>query len=111
MTYKEFIIITGWSEVYMTYEDYTNYIEPVYNDSDLDKHIFCKALYKCHEKCVYTPVNMAISAHSIEEKEAYLNGNTYIMSDVEALHESLRQTWLKALASKVFQREYKLRRV
>lgn len=109
MTYNEFIMITEWSEEYMTYEDYTNYIEPVYNDSDLDKHIFCKALYKCHERCVYTPVNMAISAHTIEEKEAYLNG--YVMSDVEALHESLKQTWLRALANKVFQREYKLRRV
>lgn len=108
MTYTEFITITGWSEEYMTYDDYTNDIEPYYNDSNEDKHKWCKALYKAHEKCVNTPVETAISAHTIAEKEAFISGDTDAFADVDTLQGILKRNFLSALHSRVFRNRYKL---
>lgn len=108
MMYNEFIALTGWSEDYMTYEDYSNYIEEAYNKSQLDKKTWCKALYKAYRKCVYTPVNMAISAHITEEKEDYVfNKNEAVMDDVKALEMTLKDAFLRAVKNSItFRKEY-----
>lgn len=108
MLYREFIDITGWSEDYMTYEDYTNYIEPIYNKSDKDKHVWCKALYKAHTKCVNTAVDMAISALCVEDKIAYIEGDTTKVEDITALHYKLKGIFLKALQSSIFRNNNKI---
>lgn len=108
MTYTEFITITNWSESYMTYEDYIDYIEPWYNESNEDKHKWCKALYKAHMECVNTPIETAISAHTIAEKEAFINGDTDAFEDVSTLQATLKKNFLNALYSKVFRNRYNL---
>lgn len=110
MLYGEFITITGYDENYITWIDYNDYIEPAYNESNQDKHKWCKALCKAHDKCVNTPVNMAIAAKTTAEKEAYICGDTTIMNDVTGLHMTLKDTFLKALRSKIFVTEHKLGR-
>lgn len=111
MMYNEFIDLTGYEENYITYKDYTENIEPVYMESDLDKKQFCKAFCKAHDKCVNTAVNMAISAKTLEEKWDYaLCGKEEIMADVHRLHEQLKEIFLKALHSNIFIDQCKLRR-
>ena len=98
MMYNEFIALTGWSEDYMTYEDYTEYLEQAYNKSQLDKRTWCNRLYRAYDRCVYTPVNMAISAHITEDKEDYVfNKNEAVMTDVKAIEMTLKQTFLRAV--------------
>lgn len=108
MMYNEFITITGWDEGYMTYEDYTEYLEQAYNNSNEDKHKWCKALYKAYTKCVYTPVNMAISAHITKDKEDYVfNKNEAVMDDVKALEMTLKDAFLRAVKNSItFRKEY-----
>lgn len=108
MTYNEFITITGWTEEYMTYSDYADYIEPAYNDSNEDKHKWCKALYKAHNECVNTPIETAISAHTIAEKTAFINGDTDAFADVDVLQGILKTNFINALHSKVFRNRYNL---
>lgn len=108
MMYSEFITITGWTEEYMTYEDYTNSIELYYNDSEQDKHKWCKALYKAHNILVNEPVEAAISAHTTAEKEAFIGGDTDVFKDVAELHTFLKKNFLNALHSRVFRSRYKL---
>lgn len=108
MTYTEFITITGWTESYMTYEDYTDHIGPAYNDSTKDKHKWCDALYKAHMECVNTPIETAISAHTIAEKEAFISGDTEVFMDVNTLQTTLKKNFLNALHSKVFRNRFKL---
>ena len=111
MMYNEFIALTGWSEDYMTYEDYTNYIEEAYNKSQLDKRTWCNRFYRAYDRCVYTPVNMAISAKVTIEKEDYVfNGNEAVMTDVMALEMQLKDIFLKAVKnSYAFRMEYNIK--
>lgn len=108
MLYKEIIDITGWSEDYMTYEDYNKYLEPAYMMSGLDKKTWCNRLYKAYIKCVYTPVNMAISAHITKDKEDYVfNKNEAVMDDVKALEMTLKDAFLRAVKNSItFRKEY-----
>lgn len=101
MMYSEFITITGWDESYMTYNDYTEWLEQAYNDSRLDKYKWCRNLYKAYTKYVYTPTEMAISAKMTEDKVDYINGNADIMNDVKALEMTLKATFLKAVKNSI----------
>lgn len=97
MMYSEFIERTGFNESYVTFEDYTKYIEPVYMDYTQDnKDKFCKKYYKLHTAYVYNGVDMLIAAKSIEEKENYINGNTDF-TDIEAIHAKMKLGFLKSL--------------
>ena len=107
MLYKEIIDITGWDESYITYEDYTKYLEPAYMMSGLDKKTWCNRLYKAYKKCVYTPVDMAISAKVTAEKEDYVfNKNEAVMNDVKALEMTLKDAFLRAVGNITFRKEY-----
>ena len=44
MMYSEFIEISGKSEKYITYPEYTTYIEPIYMQSEMNKQDFVKLL-------------------------------------------------------------------
>lgn len=98
MMYREFIERTGYDERYMTYDDYANYIEPVYANGDDDKNKFCKKFVKQHSKYVYTAVELMISSKTTEEQVDYaFNNNDNIMADVEKAHNMLKKGFLKKL--------------
>lgn len=97
MMYSEFIERTGFNERYITYDDYTTYIEPVYMNFNDDKNKFCKKFYKLYEKNVYSAVDLMIAGKSIEEKEAYLNSDEHAFDDIDAAHVLIKKGFLKEL--------------
>lgn len=98
MMYSEFIERTTYGESYMTYSDYSEYIEPVYMACDCDKDTFCKAFKKAFFDHVHKPVEMLIRAKSIEEKADYICGDESIMNDVHAIEAALKEAFLKTCA-------------
>lgn len=101
MMYSEFIEKTGYSETYMTYNDYTTYIEPVYMESNKDKDNFCKDFYKSYRNNVQKIVEMLISAKTVKECEDYIfNGNNDVMNDVRTIENTLKQAFLKTYAKR-----------
>lgn len=106
MMYNEFLMITGWTETYIPYDLYEEMIEPVYNEQNKDKHEWCRKVYEAHMVCVNTPIEMAISAHTVDEKEAYIMGESLVMDDVTALHIRLRDIFFRALKDSAFRRRY-----
>lgn len=97
MMYSEFIERTGFNESYMTYNDYTDFVEPVYNDSTDDKDKFCKKFYKLHRERVSNAVELMISGKALAEKEAYICGDQSMFSEIEKAHEMLKKGFLKQL--------------
>lgn len=109
MTYNEFITITGWSEEYIPYELYTDMIEPIYNNSDKDKHQWCKAVYKAYSKTVYPVIEMAISALGTSTLEAIVfDGDHTPFGSIKALDDQLKDTFFKALQSSAFRARMKI---
>ena len=97
MMYSEFIERTGYTESYMTYRDYTDFIEPVYVNCNDDKDKFCKKFYKLHKERVNEAVELMIAAKSLEEKEAYVCGEASMFSDIEKAHDLIKKGFLKKL--------------
>lgn len=108
MMYNEFIKLTGWAEDYMSYKEYTDFIEPIYMNGSLNKREFCKALYKAHNRYVNKPVEMAIVSKGTDALVNYVEGNANILNDVEDLHSKLKKIFLNALHSITFRKENKL---
>ena len=95
MMYHEFINLTGFGETYITHENYSTAIEPVYMALDIDKQAFCSKFYQAHKRLVTAPVNMVIAAKTTQELEQYLvDKSPYIMRDVEEVHAKLKNTFL-----------------
>lgn len=96
MMYSEFIERTDYTESYMTYSDYSNYIEPVYMYLDIDKNTFCKKFRKDFFNAVQKPVEMLITAKTDEELDEYVfSGNKDVMNDVEEIEKTLKAAFLK----------------
>lgn len=73
MMYNEFLELSGKSESYISYKEYTEEIEPIYMACDLPtKEDFIKAFNETFERIVYPIVENTISNFSTEEKLAYL---------------------------------------
>lgn len=101
MMYSEFLERTGYSETYMTYDDYSTYIEPVYMDSVKHKDAFCKDFYRDYAKAVYKPVEMLISAKSGEALESFVfDGNVGVMDDVRSIERTLKYAFLRTLKAR-----------
>lgn len=97
MMYSEFIERTGYSESYMTYRDYTDFIEPVYMNGNDDKDKFCKKVYKLHTKRVNEAVELMIASMSLEAKETFVSGEQSTFYDIDKAHNMLKMGFLKKL--------------
>ena len=69
MMYNEFINLSGKQENYITYSEYTEMIEPIYMNCELQsKQDFIRFFNEVFEEIVYPIINNTISKLSIEEK-------------------------------------------
>lgn len=100
MMYSEFIDRTHYGETYITPDDYTKYIEPVYTEQEDDKNKFCKKFSRLHNKHVNEAVSRMISGISISELSEYVgaenqNYKTPSIKIVETAHNLLKNGFLK----------------
>lgn len=73
MMYSEFIELTQVSENYISYAEYTTFIEPIYMECKLpNKQEFCKMWNEFYNKMVVPAVDLAIHNLPLEAKEAYV---------------------------------------
>lgn len=73
MMYNEFLELSGKSESYISYKEYTEEIEPIYMACDLPtKQDFIKVFKETFERIVYPIIENTISKYTTEEKLAYL---------------------------------------
>lgn len=73
MMYNEFLELSGKSESYISYKEYTEEIEPIYMACELPtKQDFIKLFNDTFERIVYPIVENTISKYTIEEKLSYL---------------------------------------
>ena len=64
MMYSEFLSMTGKEENYISYNEYTESIEPIYMDCKLNtKQEFIEFFNETFEKMVYPVVEKIISQH------------------------------------------------
>lgn len=99
MMYREFIDLTSFGESYITYKMYTQFIEPVYNESSLDKRAFCKRFYNLHNDCVNSLVEASILSLSLETLEEYITTDSIPadLNTVKEFHNKLLVLFLKAV--------------
>lgn len=73
MMYDEFLELSGKSESYISYKEYTEEIEPIYMACELPtKQDFVKVFNDAFKRIVYPIVENSISNFTTEEKLAYL---------------------------------------
>ena len=96
MTYSEFIKRTTYDTSYITEDDYAKYIEPVYKETGIQKHIFCKRFYKQHRQLVSHPVCMMVSAKPTLELEIFIGGEESVVKDVRMINNVLKSAFLSA---------------
>lgn len=70
MMYSEFIQVSGKEEKYISYVEYTTFIEPIYTDCELSKVDFIRLMNEAFAMIVYPAVEKAIRKLSLEEKLA-----------------------------------------
>ena len=73
MMYSEFINISGKSESYISFMEYSTFIEPVYMECRENKRDFCCIFNRIFSKIVPPLVERAIENLSTKEKFDYLN--------------------------------------
>ena len=73
MMYSEFINISGKSESYISFAEYSTFIEPVYMGCRENKRDFCCIFNRIFSKIVPPLVERAIENLSTKEKVDYLN--------------------------------------
>ena len=91
MMYNEFIEISGKSESYITYPEYTAYIEPIYMQSEMTKQEFVKILNNTFENLVYPVVEKAIRNLSMTDKLNMINGSESLMKPIEQIDFEARK--------------------
>lgn len=73
MMYSEFINISGKSESYISFVEYSAFIEPVYMECRESKRDFCCIFNQIFSKIVPPLVERAIENLNTKEKFDYLN--------------------------------------
>lgn len=95
MMYSEFIEMSRWSgntENYISYVEYTTFIEPIYVECELSKQEFIALLEETFEKLVYPVVERAIHKLSMDEKLELIDYRSdRIMSSVKAIDFKARK--------------------
>ena len=81
MMYSEFIEMSGNSESYISFKEYTEEIEPIYMNCDIStKQEFIELFKDVFKKIVYPIVNNLIKTMLIEDKLTYIHSEG---SDIE----------------------------
>lgn len=77
MMYHEFIEKSQFTENYISYAEYTDYIEPIYMGADQipTKEAFIKLLIDTFEMMVYPVFEKAINKIPVEDKLAFMSCN------------------------------------
>ena len=91
MMYSEFLTLSGKTENYISYTEYTNEIEPIYTDCELSKADFIKLMDEAFEKIVYPAVEKAIHNLSMNIKEAYINHKISIDEQIGKVDRAARK--------------------
>lgn len=77
MMYSEFINLTGKTESYISYVEYTTFIEPIYMDCDIpNKFEFCKLFNELHKQIVCPVIEKAIHTLSSDERNNLIFNNS-----------------------------------
>lgn len=100
MMYSEFLTLSGKTENYISYTEYTNEIEPIYTDCELSKADFIKLMDEAFEKVVYPAVEKAIHNQSMNIIEAYINHKISIDEQIGKVDRAARKIAYKYM--KVF---------
>lgn len=104
MMYSEFIERTGYSESYVTFADYADFIEPAYMRLDVDKDKFCKKFVKLYREKVFSAVELMIIGHSTAELENYICGE-FSLSAVESAEKLMQHGFFKELKRKNYDKK------
>lgn len=93
MMYSEFIELSGKTEKYISYSEYTTFIEPIYMDSNCTtKQEFITMLNEVFEKIVYPAVEKAIHNLSLNDKLSIIECNSdSIRNEIEKIDSKARQ--------------------
>lgn len=98
MMYSEFLEKTQFTEKFITFTMYTNYIEPIYTYSSLaTKDIFCKEFRKLYDKNIFTVSEFLLKCKSTNNKIEYLNGNNEIVKDIDDVINNVLLIFLQGL--------------
>ena len=104
MMYSEFIERTGFGETYVTFADYSDFIEPAYMRLDVDKDKFCKKFVKLYREKVFSAVELMIIGHTSTELENYICGE-FSMSAVESAEKLMQRGFFKELKRKNYDKK------
>lgn len=82
MMYSEFIELSGKTEKYISFAEYTTFIEPIYMDSNCTtKQEFISIMKDVFEKLVYPAVEKAIHNLSLNDKLSIIECNSAAITD------------------------------
>lgn len=92
MMYSEFIELSGKTENYIYFVEYTTFIEPIYMDCELTKQEFVALLKDAFKKIVYPAVEKAINNLSMDDKLSLIECNSdTIRQKIEAIDSEARK--------------------
>lgn len=92
MMYSEFIELSGKTENYISFVEYTTFIEPIYMDCELSKQEFVEMLKDAFKKIVYPAVEKAIHNLSIDDKLSLIKcSSDTIRQKIEAIDSEARK--------------------
>lgn len=91
MMYSEFLELSGKTENYISYTEYTNEIEPIYTDCELSKADFIKLMDTAFSMIVYPAVEKAIHNLAADIKEAYINHEISIDEQIGKIDRAARK--------------------
>ena len=82
MMYSEFIEISGKTEKYISFAEYTTFIEPIYMDSNCTtKQDFISMLNEVFKKIVYPAVEKAIHNLSLNDKLSIIEHSSAVVTE------------------------------
>lgn len=96
MMYSEFLTLSGKTENYISYIEYTNEIEPIYTDCELSKADFIKLMDTAFSMIVHPAVEKAINSLASNWKyclafESRHNDNPEVAKTAQAARERVEK--------------------
>lgn len=92
MMYSEFIEISGKSESYISFAEYSTFIEPIYMESDLEKRDFITVLNNVFTQLVNPVVEHTIRSLPMVAKEDFIkNGSQEVLEYLQKIDLEARK--------------------
>lgn len=93
MMYSEFLSLSGKGECYISYEEYTQYIEPIYMECNIPtKQEFIKFFNETFEKMVYPVVEKTLDDLPLTDTWEFVHSNrSDIQEKIETADSKARQ--------------------